>query len=125
MMAMVQLLGNKIHIGGEIMKNTYKSFALLCMGLAAVACVEENFEPESGRIDTTPGNEIVFTASAGIEDGFKSDSKTKTVYGDKDETNKKIEINWVTSQREQFIFPFFFSFYCFCMRKWTLAELTW
>ena len=35
------------------------------MGLAAVACVEENFEPESGRIDTTPGNEIVFTASAG------------------------------------------------------------
>ena len=81
------------------MKNTYKSFALLCMGLAAVACVEENFEPESSKIDTTPGNEIVFTASAGIEDGFKSDRKTKTVYGDKDVTNKMIEINWVSGDK--------------------------
>ena len=29
---------------GKIMKNIYKSFALLCMGLAATACIEENFE---------------------------------------------------------------------------------
>ena len=87
------------------MKNTYKSFALLCIGLAAVACVEESLEPEEGRIDTTPGNEIVFTASAGIEDGFKSNDKTKTVYGDKNETAKLIEVNWVNGDKISIVSP--------------------
>ena len=80
------------------MKNIYKSFALLCMGFAAAACVEENFENDKPKYDTTPGNEIVFSATAGIESGDKG-KDTKTVYGDAtttpDENGKKwIEINW-------------------------------
>ena len=61
------------------MKNIYKSFALLCMGLVAVACVEENFEENTPKYDTTPGNEIVFSATAGIENGMPQ-PETKTVY---------------------------------------------
>ena len=81
------------------MKNIYKSFALLCMGFAAAACVEENFENDKPKYDTTPGNEIVFSATAGIESGDKG-KDTKTVYGDTTCTdmNKNkgwIEINWV------------------------------
>lgn len=78
------------------MKNINKSFALLCMGFAAVACVEENFEDNTPKYDTTPGNEIVFSATAGIENGMP-EPETKTVYGDPgtDEYGKKwIEINW-------------------------------
>lgn len=78
------------------MKNINKSFALLCMGFAAVACVEENFEDNTPKYDTTPGNEIVFSATAGIENGMPK-PETKTVYGDQDtdENGKKwIEINW-------------------------------
>ena len=80
------------------MKNIYKSFALLCMGFAAAACVEENFENDKPKYDTTPGNEIVFSATAGIESGDKG-KDTKTVYGDMtttpDKDGKKwIEINW-------------------------------
>lgn len=80
---------------GKIMKNIYKSFALLCMGLAATACIEENFEKNGPKYDTTPGNEIVFSATAGIESG---DKKTRTVYGDQDDPSAAkgwIEINWV------------------------------
>ena len=80
---------------GKIMKNIYKSFALLCMGLAATACIEENFENNGPKYDTTPGNEIVFSATAGIESG---DKKTRTVYGDQDDPTAAkgwIEINWV------------------------------
>jgi hypothetical protein len=80
---------------GKIMKNIYKSFALLCMGLAATACIEENFENNGPKYDTTPGNEIVFSATAGIENG---DKKTRTVYGDQDDPSAAkgwIEINWV------------------------------
>ena len=80
---------------GKIMKNIYKSFALLCMGLAATACIEENFENNGPKYDTTPGNEIIFSATAGIESG---DKKTRTVYGDQDNPNAAkgwIEINWV------------------------------
>ena len=80
---------------GKIMKNIYKSFALLCMGLAATACIEENFEKNGPKYDTTPGNEIVFSATAGIESG---DKKTRTVYGDQDNPSAAkgwIEINWV------------------------------
>lgn len=80
---------------GKIMKNIYKSFALLCMGLAATACIEENFENNDPKYDTTPGNEIVFSATAGIESG---DKKTRTVYGDQDDPTAAkgwIEINWV------------------------------
>lgn len=80
---------------GKIMKNIYKSFALLCMGLAATACIEENFENNGPKYDTTPGNEIVFSATAGIENG---DKKTRTVYGDQDDPDAAkgwIEINWV------------------------------
>ena len=61
------------------MKNAYKSFALLCMGLAATACVEEQFEDDKPKYDTTPGNEIVFSAKATVESGTPL---TKTVYGD-------------------------------------------
>ena len=78
------------------MKNINKSFALLCMGFAAVACVEENFEDNTPKYDTTPGNEIVFSATAGIENGMP-EPETKTVYGDQgtDKNGKKwIEINW-------------------------------
>ena len=78
------------------MKNINKSFALLCMGFAAVACVEENFEDNTPKYDTTPGNEIVFSATAGIENGMP-EPETKTVYGDQgtDANGKKwIEINW-------------------------------
>ena len=80
---------------GKIMKNIYKSFALLCMGLAATACIEENFENNGPKYDTTPGNEIVFSATAGIESG---DKKTRTVYGDQNDPSAAkgwIEINWV------------------------------
>ena len=57
------------------MQNIYKSFALLCMGLAAISCVEEKLEKDEPKYDTTPGNEIVFTASAGIENGDKGKTK--------------------------------------------------
>lgn len=81
------------------MKNIYKSFALLCMGFAAAACVEESFENDKPKYDTTPGNEIVFSATAGIESGDKG-KDTKTVYGDTTCTDMNkdkgwIEINWV------------------------------
>ena len=56
------------------MKKVYKSFALLCVGLAAVACMDEPFEDVV--LDTTPGNDIVFTAVAANDD-----LTTKTVYG--------------------------------------------
>lgn len=85
---------------GKIMKNIYKSFALLCMGLAATACIEENFENNGPKYDTTPGNEIVFSATAGIENGMP-EPKTRTVYGDQTTTtNGKnwIEINWVDNK---------------------------
>lgn len=86
------------------MKNIYKSFALLCMGFAAVACVEENFENDTPKYDTTPGNEIVFGATAGIENGMP---KTKTVYGDPDGTDDQgwIEINWVYGDMVQIVSP--------------------
>ena len=82
------------------MKNIYKSFALLCLGLATVSCLEENFE-NPNKIDVTPGNEIVFTATAQIADG---DIKTRTEYGDVNATTDPdngshktghVEINWV------------------------------
>lgn len=84
------------------MKNAYRFFALLCMGFAALACVEENFENDQPRYDTTPGNEIVFTATAGIENGMP---KTKTEYGDKDETKHLIEINWVDGDKISIVSP--------------------
>lgn len=80
------------------MKNIYKSFALLCMGLAATACIEENFE-NSNKIEVVPGNEIMFTATAQIQDG---DMKTRTEYGDINASGENghltghVEINWVT-----------------------------
>lgn len=73
------------------------------MGLAAISCVEEKLENDEPKYDTTPGNEIVFTASAGIENGDKG--KTKTVYGDKDEVNKLIEINWIDGDRISIVSP--------------------
>ena len=84
---------------GKIMKNIYKSFALLCMGLAATACIEENFENNGPKYDTTPGNEIVFSATAGIENGMP-EPETRTVYGDQVTANGKnwIEINWVDNK---------------------------
>ena len=95
---------------GKTMKNIYKSFALLCMGLAATACIEENFENNGPKYDTTPGNEIVFTATAGVED---SDIKTRTVYGDSELTNKEngtgkqglIEVNWIEGDMISIVSP--------------------
>ena len=89
------------------MKNIYKSFALLCIGLAAVACIEENFEENTPKYDTTPGNEIVFSATAGIENGMP-EPETKTVYGDKDNPNAEkgwIEINWENGDMVQIVSP--------------------
>lgn len=85
------------------MNKTFKTFALLCMGLVAVACVEENLDPNEGYYDTTPGNDITFTATANIEDG---NAKTKTVYGDAADTNNdgkkdKIDINWAAGDKIQ------------------------
>ena len=77
--AMAESSGTNMQKQVDIMKNTYKSFALLCMGLAAVACVEEQFEDDKPKYDTTPGNEIVFSAKATVESGTPL---TKTVYGD-------------------------------------------
>lgn len=73
------------------MKRISKSFALLCMGLATVACVEENFEPNTGNYDTTPGNDIQFSAMAKVNNG---NIQTKTEYGDVDLTKQYIEVNW-------------------------------
>ena len=78
------------------MKNTYKSFALLCMGLAAVACVEEQYEDDKPKYDVTPGNEILFCAKAKVENGTP---QTKTEYGnpsdiDGDGKYDVIEIKW-------------------------------
>lgn len=82
------------------MKNVYKSLALVCIGLATIACVEENFEPNNGY-DTTPGNDIVFTATAQMDN-----VDTKTVYGGTADTNNdgkldKIDINWAQGDRVQ------------------------
>lgn len=81
------------------MKNAYKSFALLCMGLAAVACMEEQFEDEKPNKTPIAENEIIFSASASVETGNK---QTKTAYGDVDASDKTdgtgktgtVQINW-------------------------------
>ena len=81
------------------MKNAYKSFALLCMGLAAVACVGEQFEDDKPNKTPIAENEIIFSASASVETGNK---QTKTAYGDvvasdkEDGTGKTgtVQINW-------------------------------
>lgn len=83
------------------MKNIYKSIALICMGLASVACVEENLEPNNPKYDTTPGNEIVFTATAQMDN-----VDTKTVYGGTSDTDDdgnldKIDINWAEGDHIQ------------------------
>lgn len=78
------------------MKNVYKSIALVCLGLASVACIEENLEPNNGRFDTTPGNDIVFTATAQMDN-----VDTKTVYGAVNDVNNMIDINWAQGDRVQ------------------------
>lgn len=81
------------------MKNAYKSFALLCMGLAAVACMEEQFEDDKPNRKPIAENEIIFSASASVETGNK---QTKTAYGKIDADDKEdgsgqvgtVLINW-------------------------------
>lgn len=81
------------------MRNAYKSFALLCMGLAAVACMEEQFEDDKPNKTPIAENEIIFSASASVETGNK---QTKTAYGDVDASDKTdgtgktgtVQINW-------------------------------
>ena len=68
------------------------------MGLAAIACVDEQWE--DNVIDTTPGNEIVFTAMAGGEN-----IATKTEYGEVNKENKTIAINWKHGDRIQIVCP--------------------
>lgn len=89
---------------GRIMKNTYKSFALLFMGLAATACIEDNLEQNNGHFDVTPGTDIVFTATAHIEDG-NAKPDTRTVYGEVSQDKKKIEVNWAAGDRIQIASP--------------------
>lgn len=89
------------------MKNIYKSFALLCMGLAATACVDEIFQDERPVYDTTPGNEIVFSATGGIQAG---NPKTKTEYGspfdtNNDDVNDAIEIKWLAGDKIDIMSP--------------------
>lgn len=74
------------------MKRISKSFALLCMGLFAVACVEENFEKEP--FDMTLGNDIKFSVEAKVADGA---AETKTEYGDNN--GQYIEVNWSTNDK--------------------------
>lgn len=74
------------------MKGIFKTFALLCMGLFSVACVEENFEKEP--FDTTPGNDISFSVEAKVADGA---AETKTEYGDN--YGQYIEVNWSTNDK--------------------------
>lgn len=94
------------------MKKTYLTFALLSSALAVSSCVDEIFVEDKPIYDTTPGNEIMFTASA----NYSSDvPKTKTVYGDtsladKDEANNPgekgtIEINWVEGDKVSIVSP--------------------
>ena len=81
------------------MKNAYKSFALLCMGLAAVACMEEQFEDDKPNKTPIAENEIIFCASASVESGNK---QTKTAYGEVNANEKEdgsgeygtVQINW-------------------------------
>lgn len=94
------------------MKKTYLTFALLSSALAVSSCVDEIFVEEKPIYDTTPGNEIMFTASANYSSEVP---KTKTVYGDtsladKEEANnpgKKgtIEINWVEGDKVSIVSP--------------------
>ena len=89
------------------MKNIYKSFALLCLGLAATACVDEIFHDERPVYDTTPGNEIVFSATGGIQAG---NPKTKTEYGspfdsNNDNINDAIEIKWLAGDMIDIMSP--------------------
>ena len=89
------------------MKNIYKSFALLCMGLAATACLEENFEDNKPHYDTTPGNEIVFSANGGIVSG---NIKTRTEYGDTFDSDNNnvddaIEVKWLTGDKIDIMCP--------------------
>lgn len=78
------------------MKNTLKSFALLCMGLAIIGCVEDNLEPENGG--SYKEGEIVFTATAVAEK-----VTTKTVYGDP--INGSIPVMWEHGDRIQIVCP--------------------
>ena len=93
------------------MKNIYKLFALLCVGGMAISCVDEIFVvDDKPKYDTTPGNEIIFTATAHVSDGMPT---TKTVYGDtnvqdKDDNTGKlgtIEINWDDDDRISIVSP--------------------
>lgn len=89
------LLGNNNkHSMVKTMKGIFKTFALLCIGLATVACVEENLDPNNGGYDTTPGNEIQFSAAAAVNNG---NIQTKTEYGDNN--GQYIEINWTAGDK--------------------------
>ena len=77
------------------MKKIFRSIALLCMGYATLACVEENLE----IVNTNPGDDIAFCATAGIESANKS---TKTEYGETFVGSDKktyIKINWSNNDR--------------------------
>lgn len=89
------LIGNNNkHSMVKTMKGIFKTFALLCIGLATVACVEENLDPNNGGYDTTPGNEIQFSAAAAVNNG---NIQTKTEYGDNN--GQYIEINWTAGDK--------------------------
>ena len=84
---------------GKIMKNIYKSFALLCMGLAATACIEENFgNTDKPYYEVVPGEDIVFSATAGITSGGV---KTRTEYGNvyEDAAGKHVEVKWLVNDK--------------------------
>ncbi len=84
---------------GKNMKNIYKSFALLCMGLAATACIEENFgNTDKPYYEVVPGEDIVFSATAGITSGGV---KTRTEYGNvyEDASGKHVEVKWLVNDK--------------------------
>ena len=84
---------------GKNMKNIYKSFALLCMGLAATACIEENFgNTDKPYYEVVPGEDIVFSATAGITSGGV---KTRTEYGNvyEDAAGKHVEVKWLVNDK--------------------------
>lgn len=77
------------------------------MGFVAIACVDEIFQDERPVYDTTPGNEIVFSATGGIQAG---NPKTKTEYGspfdtNNDKVNDAIEIKWLAGDKIDIMSP--------------------
>lgn len=80
------------------MKKINKIVAFLCMGLTVAGCNED--ELISNTQNFTPGKEIVFGAIAETES-----AKSRTVYGDLNDSKNLIEVNWVTGDKLEIASP--------------------